>query len=43
LSRNVPAPGNAALVERAARMVEELGAEAVTPDQTRRSLGLAAR
>ena len=43
LSRGVPAPGNASLVERAARIVEELGAEVATPAQARATLGLAAR
>ena len=43
LSRGVPAPGNGPLVERAARIVEELGAEVATPAQARATLGLAAR
>jgi uncharacterized protein (DUF849 family) len=37
LSRGVLAPGNAALVERAARIIGELGAEVATPDQARES------
>jgi uncharacterized protein (DUF849 family) len=40
LSRGVLAPGNAPLVERAARIIEELGAEMATPAQARAILGL---
>jgi uncharacterized protein (DUF849 family) len=36
----VLAPGNAPLVERAARIIEELGAEVATPAQARAILGL---
>ena len=43
LSRGVLAPGNGALVERAARIIGELGAEVATPAQARTILGLAAR
>jgi len=43
LSRGVLAPGNAALVERAARIVRELGGEVASPDQARATLGLPAR
>jgi uncharacterized protein (DUF849 family) len=39
----VLAPGNAPLVERAARIVEELGANVATPDEARGILGLTAR
>jgi uncharacterized protein (DUF849 family) len=42
-SRGVLAPGNAPLVERAARIIQELGAEVATPVQARRTLGLPAR
>jgi uncharacterized protein (DUF849 family) len=40
LSRGVLAPGNTPLVERAARIIEELGAEIATPAQARAILGL---
>jgi uncharacterized protein (DUF849 family) len=40
LSRGVLAPGNTPLVERAARIIEELGAEIATPAQVRAILGL---
>ena len=43
LSRGVPAPGNAALVERAARIIVELGANVATPNDARAVLGLPAR
>lgn len=43
LSRGVPAPGNAPLVARAARIVEDLGASVATPAEARDMLGLAAR
>lgn len=43
LSRGVPAPGNAPLVERAARIVGELGADVATPAEARAILGLPAR
>jgi len=43
LSRGVLAPGNAALVERAARLIEALGASVADPAQARSMLGLAAR
>jgi uncharacterized protein (DUF849 family) len=42
LSRGVLAPGNAPLVERAARIIQELGAEVATPAQARDILGLPA-
>ena len=42
LSRGVPARGNAALVERAARIVRELGAEVASPNEARAILGLPA-
>lgn len=40
LSRGVRAPGNAALVERAVRIVENLGEEVATPDEARDILGI---
>ncbi len=40
LSRGVLAPGNAALVERAVRIVEELGGTVATPAEARRILGI---
>jgi uncharacterized protein (DUF849 family) len=40
LSRGVLAPGNAPLVERAARIIKELGAEVATPAQARAILGM---
>jgi uncharacterized protein (DUF849 family) len=40
LSRGVLAPGNASLVERAVRIVEELGGAVATPAEARRILGL---
>ncbi|GAA4344028.1 3-keto-5-aminohexanoate cleavage protein [Variovorax defluvii] len=43
LTRGQLAPGNASLVERAARIVRELDAEVATPDQAREILGLARR
>ncbi len=43
LSRGVLAPGNAPLVERAARIIQELGAEVATPAQARDILGIPAR
>lgn len=42
LARGVLAPSNAALVERAVRIVEDLGEAVATPDQARHLLGLAA-
>lgn len=43
LTRGQLAPGNASLVERAARIVRELDAEVATPAQAREILGLARR
>lgn len=43
LSRGVLAPSNAALVERAARIVADLGSSVATPAQARAILGLEAR
>lgn len=43
LERGVLAPSNAALVERAVRIVEREGARAATPAEARRLLGLAPR
>jgi uncharacterized protein (DUF849 family) len=40
LARGVLAPGNAALVQRAVRIVEELGGTVATPAEARRILGL---
>lgn len=40
LARGVLAPGNASLVERAVRIVEELGGSVATPAEARRILGL---
>lgn len=40
LARGVLAPGNAALVERAVRIVEALGGAVATPAEARRTLGL---
>jgi len=41
LERGVPAPGNGALVEKAARILGELGFRPATPAETRQRLGLA--
>lgn len=43
LGKGELAPGNAALVERAVRLVRDLGSEPATPDEARRLLGLAPR
>jgi uncharacterized protein (DUF849 family) len=43
LARGVPAPNNAALVEKAARIIRDLGGIVATPAQARALLGLAAR
>jgi uncharacterized protein (DUF849 family) len=43
LARGVPAPGNAALVERAVRIVQDLGEHVATPAEARPLLGLAPR
>jgi uncharacterized protein (DUF849 family) len=43
LSRGVKTPGNAAMVEKAARIVTDLGGELATPKEARVILGLAAR
>ena len=40
LERGVPAPGNGALVERAAKLIELLGAKVATPAEARAILGL---
>ncbi|MCL4747460.1 MAG: 3-keto-5-aminohexanoate cleavage protein [Burkholderiaceae bacterium] len=41
LSKGVPAPSNAALVEKAARIIADLGGTLATPKEARRILGLA--
>jgi uncharacterized protein (DUF849 family) len=43
MSRGVLAPGNAALVERAVKIVEDLGETVATPDAAREILGLPTR
>ena len=43
MSRGVLAPGNAALVERAVKIVEDLGETVATPDAAREILGLRTR
>jgi uncharacterized protein (DUF849 family) len=43
LSRGVLAPGNAALVERAVKIVEDLGETVATPAAAREILGLKPR
>ena len=40
LAKGVPAPGNGALVERAVKVIELLGARAATPAEARAILGL---
>jgi uncharacterized protein (DUF849 family) len=40
LARGQLSPGNAPLVERAARIVRELGADVATPEEARGLLGL---
>ena len=40
LSKGVPTPGNAALVEKAARIIADLGGTLATPKEARRILGL---
>jgi uncharacterized protein (DUF849 family) len=40
ISRGVLAPSNAAMVEKAARVVGDLGGELATPDEARAILGL---
>ena len=43
LSRGTPAPSNAALVEKAVRIIHELGGRVATPDEARQMLKLPAR
>lgn len=43
LARGVLAPSNAAMVEKARRIIEELGAEAASPDEARAIFGLASQ
>ena len=41
IGRGVLAPSNAAMAEKAARIIDELGGELATPNEARRILGLA--
>ena len=43
LAKGVPAPDNAALVEKAVRIIKELGGKVATPEEARALLGLEAR
>jgi uncharacterized protein (DUF849 family) len=43
LSRGVLAETNASMVEKARRILEDLGAQIMTPNETRAELGLATR
>jgi 3-dehydrocarnitine:acetyl-CoA trimethylamine transferase len=43
LAKGMPTPSNAALVEKAVRIIHDLGGKVATPAEARQILGLAAR